>query len=287
MEEPKHSRSQFIYLFLKIYTLMRRGIATITFFIMFAIMVASHAIPGFALLTGQIIQAVSGVASAAVTANDLAARNRQLELDLENERGRTIALQTERNALHGDLQESRSRLAAVQGELDAFQRENTLLSRQLSDVPRVTLNGVRMTQAEAIRQTMTSVGDRTRRTAIANLGSLAGEAVPFYGIAIIVGATGYELRSACQNMREIYDLTVALDPDSAIPDDRDAVCGMQVPTPEEVWETIVTSPQNVWTGAVSTLDGVGQRISDVEAPSFDGAWQLALGLWDRASTWMD
>jgi hypothetical protein len=47
---------------------------------------------------------------------------------------------------------------------------------------------------------------RTIKSAAVNVGSMAGEALPFVGWAVIVGATGYELKLACENLLDLESL---------------------------------------------------------------------------------
>ena len=49
---------------------------------------------------------------------------------------------------------------------------------------------------------------------------------------MIVGATTYELKSACDTMKDSYDLDHALNPEGMTAEDRDKVCGLQVPSKE-------------------------------------------------------
>jgi len=56
-----------------------------------------------------------------------------------------------------------------------------------------------------------NIRKRTLRSAAVNVGSMAGEALPFVGWAVIVGATGYELKLACDNLVDIENLQLAFE----------------------------------------------------------------------------
>ena len=114
---------------------------------------------------------------------------------------------------------------------------------------------------------------RTTRSTLANVSSIPGESIPFYGIAIVVAATAYELKAACDNMTDLYDLQVALDPDTARSDDRSAVCALQVPTKQEVWLGIKKSPQIAWDTSITTLGSVTDSVKNIDTPEFGGMWQ--------------
>ncbi|MEH6567873.1 MAG: hypothetical protein V7709_02275 [Halioglobus sp.] len=51
-----------------------------------------------------------------------------------------------------------------------------------------------------------NIKKRTIKSAAVNVGSMAGEALPFVGWAVIVGATGYELKLACENLLDLESL---------------------------------------------------------------------------------
>ncbi|SFL71527.1 hypothetical protein SAMN04488004_15010 [Loktanella salsilacus] len=48
---------------------------------------------------------------------------------------------------------------------------------------------------------------RTTRGITANFGSMAAEAVPYVGIAVIIGVTFYEVRDACLTMSDMRELS--------------------------------------------------------------------------------
>ena len=51
-----------------------------------------------------------------------------------------------------------------------------------------------------------NIKKRTIKSAAVNVGSMAGEALPFVGWAVIVGATAYELTLACENLLDLESL---------------------------------------------------------------------------------
>lgn len=59
---------------------------------------------------------------------------------------------------------------------------------------------------QLIRKAGSNIRKRTLRSAAVNVGSMAGEALPFVGWAVIVGATGYELKLACDNLMDVETL---------------------------------------------------------------------------------
>ena len=139
-------------------------------------------------------------------------------------------------------------------------------------------------QRRLATQKLTGMQQRVRRTTIANVAAAGGEALPFVGIGIIVGATAYEASEACATMADIYDLQVAVDPTQANPEDRDVVCGIEVPTKEELWEGIKSAPGAAWDKAVAAGRGTADWAQSLERPDFSGTWDAAVG---AVSRWFD
>lgn len=101
---------------------------------------------------------------------------------------------------------------------------------------------------------------------------MGGEALPVVGIGVIVAATAYELNMSCENMRDLYELQIELDPSQANPADRDMVCGLQVPTRGELWQSIKASPDAAWDKAVGAAEGTADWARSLERPDFGRAW---------------
>ena len=130
-------------------------------------------------------------------------------------------------------------------------------------------------QREATRDSLKAIQSRTRRTALANVAAAGGEALPFFGVAVIVGATGYEMHEACATMQDLHDLQLLVSPEDADAEDRDAVCGIEVPTKEELWEGIKSAPGAAWDSAVNTASGTAEWARNLERPDFGATWQAA------------
>lgn len=217
--------------------------------------VASHTITALAAITSTAISAVAGTTSTVLGRSnaktvDLASDNTQLRTDLDRER---------RRASRHVAENARLRKAAA-----------------------VTFRGQSMTVRQATQSVIDRTMKRTTRSTLANVSSIPGESLPFFGIAIVLAATTYELKAACDNMVDLYDLQVALDPDTARSDDRSAVCALKVPTKQEVWSSIKESPKEAWEGSISTLENAADGIRKIETPDFGGTWhRFASWIGDR------
>lgn len=193
-------------------------------------------------------------------------------------------LTRDRNRLSTDLDVAQRRAAEAMSGSDRLRREVGRLTAELDAAQWVELNGKRVPVRMAVTETSRGIRDRTARVASANLGSMVGEAIPFYGLAIIVAATTYELKSSCDSMRDMYELEMALGVAKANDQQVREICGMQVqvPTKEEIWQKIKNSPSTVWIAATGALSEAGASISSLQAPDFESAW---IGTLDWVRDW--
>ena len=82
-----------------------------------------------------------------------------------------------------------------------------------------------------VASTTHSIKNRMKILASTTVLEAPVEAVPFLGIAVIAGTAAFELHTACETMKELYELEVELNPDAAFDN---TACGMEVPTTEEL-----------------------------------------------------
>jgi hypothetical protein len=110
----------------------------------------------------------------------------------------------------------------------------------------VTYRGQKKRLAEAVADTTKRVSARTAKGAARNVGSIAGEAIPVAGIAVVVGVTAWELKDACDTMKDLRALELATDPKASEDPSVAEVCGLEVPTKEQAWEVVKASPRQAW-----------------------------------------
>jgi len=63
---------------------------------------------------------------------------------------------------------------------------------------------------------------------------MAIEAIPYLGVAAIVGVTAWELKELCETVKDIEALNLALNPDSEKRDDQHSVCSLKIPTKDQL-----------------------------------------------------
>jgi len=83
----------------------------------------------------------------------------------------------------------------------------------------------------------TSIINRIQRrivkSTVANIAAIPLESIPIFGIAMIIAATGYEVYSSCQDMKDLDAINAIIDSNNATAQN-DKVCGLQVPTIKEI-----------------------------------------------------
>lgn len=158
--------------------------------------------------------------------------------------------------LDGELQSERRKTATLDADLKGAKKKNVALLQEVADLKGaklVTYRGNKRLLQDAVGDTSRRISTRTATGASRNLAATFGEAWPVAGTAVIVTATTLELYDACVIMQDLHELDVAFNPDAAFGADAKEVCGLRVPTAEEIWSKIKSSPGEVWTTVTEAL----------------------------------
>ncbi|MCA8835380.1 MAG: hypothetical protein K8953_09880 [Proteobacteria bacterium] len=127
---------------------------------------------------------------------------------------------------------------------------------------------------EAISDTSNRIFNRSVIRAGRNVGSLAGQAIPYVGIAALVIATGWDLQDSCDTVTDIQELQKAF---GEKPNDKNKVCGLEVPSKEELWQSVKDSPQKAWEATKNVMP---------DLPSFSSAFEKTKE-WLNPKGWLD
>jgi hypothetical protein len=88
------------------------------------------------------------------------------------------------------------------------------------------------------------LASRTKRVAAKSIAAIPAEAIPFLGVAVLIADTGYELYAACETMRELDALYVALDVQEDVSGEAvQSVCNPDLPDAGEVWDGVVAQSE--------------------------------------------
>ncbi|NBZ89780.1 hypothetical protein [Stagnihabitans tardus] len=100
------------------------------------------------------------------------------------------------------------------------------------------------------------------------LSSLVGKAIPYAGTVVSVADAGLDIAMTCDMMREMDLMQGAILSDATTTAETDKVCGMKVPTVDEVWQAVRSSPGEAWSAAQGILSALPDRMPDIP----DIAW---------------
>ena len=69
-----------------------------------------------------------------------------------------------------------------------------------------------MARSQAVELTTDRISKRAVITSSRSIGSMAGEAIPYLGTAVIVGVTTLELKDLCDTLRDMNELKRSFSP---------------------------------------------------------------------------
>ena len=213
------------------------------------------------------ISSVNAAISGAIeTATGLSTVGRRQSVQLKETEARASKLNTDLERSRSELSIERKKSAILANKYGTVEVEARRLRAQGPDV---MFRGKKRALKSVAEEVTGSVSRRTAKVAATNVGSMAGEGIPFWGIAVIVASTTVEAAAACDTMRDMHDLQKALDPGAVVDDGASEVCGMRIPTQDEIWEAVKSSPGKAW--ATSK-----EMFSNLPSPDFGGWWAMAL-----------
>lgn len=162
--------------------------------------------------------------------------------------------------------------ASVTGKLrrKLVSREKTILLREQEIAklrrPRtVTAGGKKILLNEFAEARTSRISRRMAKLASLNLGSTVAEAIPYLGVAAVMGVTVWDLKSSCETMKEMHELNLAFNPDAAADPQTEKLCGMPIPTGDEIWTAVKASPGKAWHRAMVWLPD----LPEVHVPKID------------------
>lgn len=133
------------------------------------------------------------------------------------------------------------------------------------------------------------IATRSVMSARRHIVSLPGEAIPVLGTSIIVGVTVWDIHDLCQNMKDINQLNSAF---GHALEDQDQICGIEVPTTEQVLAEVKENWQEAYDNAkvqielshINAKDLINQKYGDAK----EQATQMGDDLEDQlADTYTD
>lgn len=259
-----------------------RSVWLLAFLAMLAFNALTLTFNGFAAAVSAFYSAATGVHTVYDTlrqkVDDLDANLGKARQEVETVTQDRNATRAKADTLETDLNRANRELDAVGGERDVLRRRATTLETDLAEArrpPTVLRRGETVLLRDFVEETTQRVASRTTKVAVANVTSMAGEGIPVLGIALIVASVTFDLTSACDTMKDMDALRIALDPTLAPDPNSATVCATRVPTADEVWDDIKASPGAVWNAAKSILGSAAERV-----PSWDQVKSAPGDLWN-------
>ena len=225
----------------------------------------------------------------------------EVSTELATERAAHAANRQIVREVRTELAETSTRLATGQAELVASRRVQRELRSTSAELSRelISTRASRSALRDATRATAGRIAERNRRSAVRNVASMPGEALPWLGTAVIVGVTALELSDLCQTMIDMKELQELFDPNLETPEDQLTVCNMEVPSKQEIWEIAKNSPATAWNAARNVMPTAedlkelpdfewttfGEVIEETSSDLTETISETVVGKFDQLSNW--
>jgi len=120
-----------------------------------------------------------------------------------------------------------------------------------------TLKHMAETRSAAVMTASKRLALRSATNAARNASSVVAEALPVVGTAVMLGVTAWDLRDACETLKDLNELNSVFDHPR---EDYTQVCGMKVPTKDEVLASVKVNGAAAYQAALQVLKHGGQEV---------------------------
>jgi len=239
--------------------------------------------------------AVTGFVHPHLRAKDDLAR---LKVDLDDQKRINRELRTDAASLSAQVATSRAAEQQANRVNRELRSEAAMLSAEVA-ASRAAQAKARTTVANVTQR----VSERSTKAAVRDTAAMAGEAIPVWGVAVIVAATSLEIYDLCQTVIDMNELQEIFDPSLSVPEEDLTVCSMEVPSRAELWETTSAAPAAAWAsvqGVIPTIDdistsefleldwtAIGQAVTDSASSIYEDATGAVDGKWEQLKNWWD
>lgn len=108
-------------------------------------------------------------------------------------------------------------------------------------------------RSDAVQKASKRMASRTIAGATRNIASLPGEAIPVLGTALIIGVTTWDIYDFCENLKDLNELNAVFEHQL---EDQDKVCGMKVPTKEQVMDEVRENWEEAYRTAADQINQI-------------------------------
>lgn len=148
------------------------------------------------------------------------------------------------------------------------QKRKTISELKKSQLPpKVKFKGEMIPPKRAIKKTGAAIATRTSLFAGRELSILPLENIPMVGLAFSLAFIGWDLKDSCDTLKDLNELEASLFPEDAPEISSNEVCGLTVPTLDEVKDKITDKDQLLQTYEELKTSILEQK-AEVELPEF-------------------
>ena len=130
-----------------------------------------------------------------------------------------------------------------------LESENSKLNNRLGTVSREKAEMENRTR-HAAKKAMRNVSARSARGVARNVAGAAGESLPVIGTAIVAGMVYMDVKDACDTLKDLNEMSRAV---GIEPEDESKVCGVRVPTQEELAAFAMSNWKNAYQSAAAAI----------------------------------
>lgn len=161
-------------------------------------------------------------------------------------------------------------IALLTSKLDAEKRISRELRGEAADLSESLALASATNARVAARVTDVSerVGYRMKKAASRETAAMYGEAIPYWGVAVIVAATALELKDLCDTAIDMTELKLALNPDQAPNKEDLTLCSVELPTRSEIATFAKETPGKAWESAKASMPTLDE-MKNFEFPDVD------------------
>ena len=167
-----------------------------------------------------------------------------------------------------ERQDLRGKYNALSTQHNALSTQHAALNRQHGEL-RQAKEAYEARVRGATRKLSANLSSGLAKTSARQVASTPGRAIPFIGIGFVAAFTALDVYEACEMMKALNEMEVELG-GLADTGSRDKVCGLKVPTQDEVLTQLSTNWQLAYTSAASTANQAGKTFS-MAPPTLDAS----------------
>ncbi len=135
-------------------------------------------------------------------------------------------------------------------------------------IRKIMLGGKLTPLEEAIETTSKNVAKRAAVGTARNITSMPAQRIPLLGLGVMIGVTGWDITDACKTTTELDILNKAINPQTSLDLEVEKICGLTIPTADEVVNFAKTSPKEAWENAKGFVPDM-DNLSKVDIKNID------------------